>query len=178
MPEGLRTWDSCRTQESVNEEEQSPHDVLYRRRNLVEINSPNFQRNPQPLDLRHFVKILMKARLVYRNIKNVMWIVKRYLAIRSGEKWAWRGYYHIEILLSSHGEGKKNPEGLLWGWKAREPLSMYILGQGLNSRKNPPRLGKAEDKGNGLPLRATLRTIPRKMISMKKEQDKGRHGNI
>ena len=42
------------------------------------------------------------------------------------------------------------------------------------------RLGKAKakDKGYGLPLRAILRIIPWKMISIKKEQDKGRHGNI
>ena len=79
----------------------------------------------------------MKARLVYRNVRNATWIVKRHLAIRSGVKWARRGYYHIEILLSSHGVGKKNLEGLLWGWKAREPLSMYMLGQGPNPRKNP-----------------------------------------
>ena len=42
----------------------------------------------------------------------------------------------------------------------------------------PPQLGKAEDKGYGLPLRATLRTIPWKRISIKKEQDKGMPGNI
>ena len=41
-------------------------------------------------------------------------------------------------------------------------------------RKNPPRLGKAEDKGHGLPLKATFRTIPWKRINIKKEQDKGR----
>ena len=37
----------------------------------------------------------------------------------------------------------------------------------------PPRLGKVEDKGYGLPLRATFWTIPWKMICIKKEQDKG-----
>ena len=41
-----------------------------------------------------------------------------------------------------------------------------------------PQLGKAEDKGYGLPLRATLRIIPWKMISTKKEHDKGRLRNI
>ena len=40
------------------------------------------------------------------------------------------------------------------------------------TRKNPPRLGKAKDKGYGLTLRATFRTIPWKMIGIKKEQDK------
>ena len=35
--------------------------------------------------------------------------------------------------------------------------------------RTPHRPGKAEDNGNGLPLRATLRTIPWKMISIKKE---------
>ena len=44
--------------------------------------------------------------------------------------------------------------------------------------RTPPRLGKAEDKGYGLPLRATLRTIPYNRISIKKDQDKGRSGSI
>ena len=46
---------------------------------------------------------------------------------------------------------------------------MYMLGQGSSPRK---------DKENGPPLRVTLRTIPWKMISIKKKKDKGRHGNI
>ena len=44
--------------------------------------------------------------------------------------------------------------------------------------RTPSRLGKAEDKGYGLSLRATLRTIPWKMISIKKEQDKEMPENI
>ena len=59
----------------------------------------------------------MKARLVYPNVRNVTWIVKRRLAIRSGVKLARRGYYYIVILLSPHGVGKKNLEGLLGGKK-------------------------------------------------------------
>ena len=38
----------------------------------------------------------------------------------------------------------------------------------------PPRLGKVEDKGYGLPLRATFWTIPWKMIGIEKEHDTGR----
>ena len=37
----------------------------------------------------------------------------------------------------------------------------------------PPWLGKAEDRGYSLPSKATFWTIPGKMISIKKEQDKG-----
>ena len=44
--------------------------------------------------------------------------------------------------------------------------------------RTPPRLGKSENKGHGLPLRATFRTIPWNKISIKKEQDKGRPRNI
>ena len=57
---------------------------------------------------------------------------------------------------------------------------MYMLGQGPSpvQGRTPPRPGKAEDKGNGLPLRMTLWTIPWKRISIKKEQDKEGHGNI
>jgi len=45
-------------------------------------------------------------------------------------------------------------------------------------RRTPSRLGKAEDKGDGLSLRVTLQTIPWKRKSIKKENDKGRLGNI
>ena len=38
----------------------------------------------------------------------------------------------------------------------------------------PPWLGNAEGKRDGLPLRATLQTIPWNRISIEKEQDKGR----
>ena len=63
---------------------------------------------------------------------------------------------------------------------------IYTLGQGPRPRKNPssamgktpPRLGVAEDKGNGLPLRVTLRVIPWNRISTKTEKDNGRNGNI
>ena len=49
---------------------------------------------------------------------------------------------------------------------------------GVVQERIPPQLGKAEDKGYGLPLRATLWTIPWKRISIKKEQDKGTPENI
>ena len=47
------------------------------------------------MDLHHFVeigeheaiRILMKACLVYQNVRNATWIVKRHLAIRIGVKW-------------------------------------------------------------------------------------------
>ena len=47
-----------------------------------------------------------------------------------------------------------------------------------NLRKNPPRLGNAEEKRYGLPLRAIFRTIPWNRISVKNEQDKGMPKNI
>ena len=37
------------------------------------------------------------------------------LVARNGVKWAQRSFYHIEILLSSQEEEKKNPDGLMWG---------------------------------------------------------------
>jgi len=42
-------------------------------------------------------------------------------------------------------------------------------------RPRSPYLGICWAQG---PLRVTLRTIPWNMISIKKEQDKGRHGNF
>ena len=46
--------------------------------------------------------------------------LKECLTTRNSARWAQKGNHHIEILLSSHGEEKKNPEGLLWGVKDRE----------------------------------------------------------
>ena len=50
MPEGLRTWDSYRTQGFVNKEEQFPQGVLYRKWNLVQINSPEIERKSYERD--------------------------------------------------------------------------------------------------------------------------------
>ena len=50
--------------------------------------------------------------------------------------------------------------------------------QGAVRERAPPRLGNAEEKRDGLPLRAILWAIPWNMISIKKEQDKGRPKNI
>ena len=61
----------------------------------------------------------MKACLIYRNVRNATWIVKRHLAVRSGVKGARRGYYHIEILLSSHGVEKKESRGVIVGVKGQ-----------------------------------------------------------
>ena len=49
---------------------------------------------------------------------------------------------------------------------------------GAVQERTPPRLGNVEEKRDGLPLRAILRTIPWNMISIKKEQDKGGPKNI
>ena len=35
------------------------------------------------------------------------------LVVRNGVKWVRMSFYHIKILLSSQGEEKNNPEGLL-----------------------------------------------------------------
>ena len=64
--------------------------------------------------------------------------------------------------------------------------TIYTLGQGFSSRKNPSsamgrtpsRSRVAEDKRNGLLLRVTLRVIPWNRISTKTEKDNGRNGNI
>ena len=42
----------------------------------------------------------------------------------------------------------------------------------------PSRLGKGEKGGYDLPLRAKHQTFPWKRIRIKKEQDKGKPGNI
>jgi len=52
--------------------------------------------------------------------------LKEYLTIKHSIKWARKSCHHIEILLSSHGEEKKNIEGLLWGKLTREPIPIYI----------------------------------------------------
>jgi len=62
--------------------------------------------------------------------------------------------------------------------KLGSPYQCICWARGLTQRITPPRLGKAEDKGDDLSLRVTLRTIPWKMISIKKEKDKGRPENI
>ena len=55
---------------------------------------------------------------------------------------------------------------------------MIRITPGVVQGRTPSQLGKAGDKAYGLPLRATLQTIPWKMISIKKEQDKERLENI
>ena len=50
--------------------------------------------------------------------------------------------------------------------------------QGAIRERTLPWLGNAEEKRDGLPLRAILQTIPWDKISIKKEQDKGRPKNI
>ena len=64
------------------------------------------------------------------------------------------------------------------GDKPGSPYQCMCWVRGLAQRRTPPRPGKAEDKGGGLSLRVTLRTIPWKKISIKKENDKGRSRNI
>ena len=49
---------------------------------------------------------------------------------------------------------------------------------GAVQERTPPRLGNAEEKRYGLPLRTILRTIPWNRTSVKKEQDKGKPKNI
>ena len=50
--------------------------------------------------------------------------------------------------------------------------------QGVVRERTPPQLSNAEEKRDGLPLRAILWTIPWNRISIKKEQDKGKPKNI
>ena len=64
------------------------------------------------------------------------------------------------------------------GDKPGSPYQCICRARGPAQKRIPPRPGKADDKGDGLSLRVTLWTIPWKKISIKKEQDKGRHGNI
>ena len=74
----------------------------------------NFQSSLQPLDLRHLVKDLNEsAPRVLKRQERDLDKLKEYLTIRHSVKWVRKNYHHIEILLSSHGEEKKNPEGLL-----------------------------------------------------------------
>ena len=68
--------------------------------------------------------------------------------------------------------------GYCGGDRPGSPYQCICWAKGPVYGRTPPRPNKAEDKGNGLPLRVTLQTIPWKMISIKKENDKGRHGNI
>ena len=69
---------------------------------------------------------------------------------------------------------------IIWcvGERSGSPYLCMCWAKGPVQGRTLPRPGKAENKGNGLPLRVTLRTIPWKRISIEKEQDKGRHGNI
>ena len=105
--------------------------------------------------------------------------LKECLLTRHSAKWARKDNHHVEILLSSYGEEKKNLEGLLWGVKDREA-------QGPSPRKNPssamgripPRLSMAEDKGNGLSLREADRVTPWNRKSTKTEKDNGENGNV
>ena len=64
------------------------------------------------------------------------------------------------------------------GERPGSPYLCICWAKGLVWGRTPPRPDKVEDKGNGLPLRATLWTILWKRISIKKEQDNGRYRNI
>ena len=67
------------------------------------------------MDLHHFIKDINESEpRVPKWQERDFDKLKEYLAIRNDVKWAQRGYYHIEILISSHGEEKKNPEGVSW----------------------------------------------------------------
>jgi len=73
---------------------------------------------------------------------------------------------------------RRIPRGYCGGERPRSPYLCICWAKGPVRGRTPPWPSKVEDKGNGLPLRVTLQTIPWKRISIKKEQDKGRHGNI
>ena len=69
----------------------------------------------------------------------------------------------------------------MWGRKneyVESPHQCICWARGPAQRRTPPQLGKAEDKGDSLPLRMTLWTIPWKRISVKKEKDKRTPRNI
>ena len=55
----------------------------------------------------------MKASCVPKQQERDLDKLKEYLTIGYSVKWAQNNYHHIEILLSSHEEEKKNLEGLL-----------------------------------------------------------------
>ena len=140
------------------------------------------------MDLHHFVKDLNKsASRVPKRQECDLDKLKEYLTIRHSVKWAQKRYHHIEILLSSHGEEKKNPERLLWGVKGQEAHANIYIGPNAQSKeklllghgKNPPSaMDVAEDKGSGLLLRVTLRVIPWNRVSTKTKKDNRRNGNI
>ena len=56
----------------------------------------------------------------------------------------------------------------------REETKSDQIHFGDGPRKNSSSTGKAEEGGHGLPPRVTFQTIPWKMMSVKKEQDKGK----
>ena len=85
---------------------------------------------------------------------------------------------NIKIKGNCGGEKTREPIPMCGGERPRSPYLCICWAKGPVRGRTPPQPGKAEDKGNGLPLRMTLRTIPWKRISIKKEQDKGRHKNI
>ena len=90
------------------------------------------------MDLLHLVKdLIVSVPCVPKRQERDLDKLKEYLTIRRSVKWAQNNYHHIEILLSSYGEENKNPEGLLWGEQIEEPIPVYTLGQGPNSKKNP-----------------------------------------
>ena len=64
------------------------------------------------------------------------------------------------------------------GDKLRSPHQYICWAKDPAQRRTPPRLGKAEDKRDDLSMRMTLQTVPWKRISIKKEKDKWRPGNI
>ena len=63
--------------------------------------------------------------------------LKECLTTRNSAKWARKGNHHIEILLSSHGEEKKNLEGLLWGVKDQEAHVNIYIGPRAQSKEEP-----------------------------------------
>ena len=113
--------------------------------------------------------------------------LKECLTNRHSAKWARKDNHHIEILLSSHGEEKKNLEELLWGVKDQEAHDNIYIGPRAQSKgepllghgKNPSSaMDVAEDKGSILLLRVTFRVIPWNKVSTKTEKDNGKNGNI
>ena len=105
--------------------------------------------------------------------------LKECLTIRNSAKWARKGNHHIEILLSSHGEEKKNLKELLWGVKDWEAHVNIYIGPRAQSKEEPSSaMDVAEDKGSSLLLVVTLRVIPWNRISTKTEKDNGKNGNI
>ena len=112
-----------------------PPGTLYRRRNPVGTSPLEIQKRRQRVMSRtnlaqipmkppnRWIRIASFKRTSYTEMSRT-WLeqFKRRLTFRGGKKGARRGNYHIEILLSPHGVGKKDLEGLLQG---QEPKIVY-----------------------------------------------------